>query len=256
LLDRVVVKSFSDVLRSSPWQTVYALDLMPPDLFPDDSPLDMLYHEVRAARLGYRLVAGVDEAGRGPLAGPVVAAAVILPDGLILPGVNDSKKLTPEVREELFEIITQEALCLGVGFGDHLLVDSINILQATLSAMRDAVLGMSITPDFLLIDGISSIKMNIPQRTVKRGDSLSLSIAAASIIAKVTRDRMMVEYDALYPGYGFAGHKGYGAASHLAAIARLGPSPIHRKSFRGVKEHVPITPGEDLSDSSTGFLLF
>ena len=229
---------------------------MPPDLFPDDSPLDMLYHEVRAARLGYRLVAGVDEAGRGPLAGPVVAAAVILPDGLILPDVNDSKKLTPEVREKLFEIITREALSLGVGFGDHQLVDSINILQATLSAMRDAVLGMSITPDFLLIDGISSIKMNIPQCTVKKGDSLSLSIAAASIIAKVTRDRMMVEYDALYPGYGFAGHKGYGAASHLAAIARLGPSPIHRKSFRGVKEHVPITPGENLSDSSTGFLLF
>ena len=244
------------MLRSSPWPTVYALDSMPPDLFPDDSPLDMLYHEVRAARLGYRLVAGVDEAGRGPLAGPVVAAAVILPDGLILPDVNDSKKLTPEVREKLFEIITREALSLGVGFGDHQLVDSINILQATLSAMRDAVLGMSITPDFLLIDGISSIKMNIPQCTVKKGDSLSLSIAAASIIAKVTRDRMMVEYDALYPGYGFAGHKGYGAASHLAAIARLGPSPIHRKSFRGVKEHVPITPGENLSDSSTGFLLF
>ena len=178
------------------------------------------------------------------MAGPVVAAAVILPDGLILPGVDDSKKLTPAVRDELFEIISAEALAIGVGFGDHELVDRINILQATLSAMRDAVLGLRLTPDFLLIDGISCVPMNIAQRTVKKGDSLSLSIAAASIIAKVTRDRMMVDYDALYPGYGFAAHKGYGAASHLAAIARLGPSPIHRRSFRGVKEHVPASPGD------------
>ena len=226
---------------------------MPPDLFPDNSPLDMLELEVQAARRGYRMVAGVDEAGRGPLAGPVVAAAVILPDGLILPGVNDSKQLTAEMRDELFEIISHEALAVGVGMGDHALVDSINILQATLSAMRDAILALSVAPDFLLIDGISSIPMNIPQRTVKKGDSLSLSIAAASIIAKVTRDRIMVEYDALYPGYGFASHKGYGAASHLAAIASLGPSPIHRKSFSGVKEHVPVEPGAELL-SDTGLL--
>lgn len=225
-------------------------------LFPDNPPLDMLTLEVQAVRRGYRLIAGVDEAGRGPLAGPVVAAAVILPDGLILPDVNDSKKLTAEMRDRLFDLISSEALCVGVGIGDHNLVDSINILQATLSAMRDAVLSLSHAPDFLLIDGISSIPMNIPQRTVKKGDSLSLSIAAASIIAKVTRDRMMTAYDALYPGYGFAGHKGYGAASHLAAIAELGPSPIHRKSFRGVKEHVKSEPGDGLSQSGSGFFSF
>lgn len=225
-------------------------------LFPDNSPLDMLTLEVQAVRRGYRLIAGVDEAGRGPLAGPVVAAAVILPDGLIIPDVNDSKKLTAEMRDQLFDLISCEALCVGVGIGDHNLVDSINILQATLSAMRDAVLSLSHAPDFLLIDGISSIPMNIPQRTVKKGDSLSLSIAAASIIAKVTRDRMMTAYDALYPGYGFASHKGYGAASHLAAIAELGPSPIHRKSFRGVKEHVKSEPGDGLSQSGSGFFSF
>ena len=209
---------------------------------------------MEAARRGYRCVAGIDEAGRGPLAGPVVAAAVILPDGLILPGVDDSKKLSPELREELFEVIAREALAVGVGFGDHELVDRINILQATLSAMRDAVLCLRPAPDFLLIDGISAIPMNIAQRTIKKGDSLSYSIAAASIIAKVTRDRLMVRYDEIYPGYGFAAHKGYGAASHLAAIASLGPSPIHRKSFRGVKEHVAAAPEDQLVTGDSGLL--
>jgi len=208
--------------------------------------------EVEAARHGYRFVAGVDEAGRGPLAGPVVAAAVILPDGLILPGVDDSKKLSPALRDELFDTISREALAIGVGFGDHEMVDRINILQATLSAMRDAILCLKPAPDFLLIDGISKIPMNIAQRTIKKGDSLSFSIAAASIIAKVTRDRLMVQYDELYPGYGFAAHKGYGAASHLAAIAHLGPSPIHRKTFRGVKEHVAALP--DNGHSEEGLL--
>ncbi|OGU11647.1 MAG: ribonuclease HII [Geobacteraceae bacterium GWC2_58_44] len=216
----------------------------------------MLALELQATRRGFCRIAGIDEAGRGPLAGPVVAAAVILPDGLILPDVNDSKTLTAALREELFELISKEALAVGVGVGGHELVDSINILQATLSAMRDAVLSLSPAPDFLLIDGISSIHMNIPQRTVKKGDSLSLSIAAASIIAKVTRDRMMAEYDVLYPGYGFAAHKGYAAVSHLAAIAKLGPSPIHRKSFSGVKEHVPAGQGEELSGSGSGLLPF
>jgi len=217
------------------------------NLFPDNSPPDLLAFEAEAARSGYRHVAGVDEAGRGPLAGPVVAAAVILPDGLLLPRVNDSKKLSPALREELFEVISREALAVGVGFGAHDLVDRINILQATLSAMRDAILSLGQAPDFILIDGISRIPMRIAQRTIKKGDSLSLSIAAASIIAKVTRDRIMVDYDRLYPGYGFAAHKGYGAASHLAAIARLGPSPIHRKSFRGVKEHVPLLSEDEQS---------
>jgi ribonuclease HII len=226
---------------------------MTPGLFPEaSSPIDMLAHEVQAHRRGYDIVAGVDEAGRGPLAGPVVAAAVILPPGLIIPDVNDSKQLTEETREQLFEVIHREAISVGVGIGDHDLVDKINILQATLCAMRDAVLSLSPAPDFLLIDGISTIPMNIPQRTVKKGDSLSLSIAAASIIAKVTRDRLMVQYDALYPGYGFASHKGYAAASHLAAIAALGPSPIHRKTFSGVKEHLPMQ-SVDSSESSGTF---
>lgn len=216
----------------------------------ENSPLDMLALEAQAVRRGYRCIAGVDEAGRGPLAGPVVAAAVILPDGLMLPEVNDSKQLTEQKREELFDIIRAEAVSVGVGIGDHNLVDSINILQATLSAMRDAVSQLTPAPDFLLIDGISSIRMNIAQRTVKQGDALSLSIAAASIIAKVTRDRMMLEFDALYPGYGFASHKGYAAASHQAAIAQLGPCPIHRKSFRGVKEYCTVEAAEAVSGAS------
>ena len=225
---------------------------MTPGLFPeDDSPLDMLAHEAQAARRGCRAIAGVDEAGRGPLAGPVVAAAVILPAGLILPGVDDSKKLTAAMREKLFEVISREAISVGVGIGDHELIDRINILQATLRAMRDAVESLIPNPDFLLIDGISNIPINTPQKTVKQGDSLSISIAAASIIAKVTRDRMMNEYDLLYPGYGFASHKGYGAASHLAAIAELGPSPIHRRSFGGVKEHLAPAPTTPSAESGT-----
>ena len=227
-------------------------------LFADspNSPIDMLALETQALRRGYARIAGVDEAGRGPLAGPVVAAAVILPTGVLLPGVNDSKQLSEEKREELFDVIHREAISVGVGIGDHALVDSINILQATLRAMSDAVRSLSVTPDFILIDGISSIPMNIPQRTVKKGDSLSLSIAAASIIAKVTRDRMMVEFDARYPGYGFASHKGYGAASHLAAIAELGPCPIHRKSFSGVKEHCHSEPGSASTESQSGLFSF
>ena len=229
---------------------------MTPDLFPDNLPLDMLALEAQARRRGYGIIAGVDEAGRGPLAGPVVAAAVILPEGLILPDVNDSKMLTAAARDQLFEVISREALAVGVGIGGHELVDSINILQATLSAMRDAILSLKPAPDFLLIDGISSVHMNIPQRTVKKGDSLSLSIAAASIIAKVTRDRIMTEYDALYPGYGFAAHKGYAAASHLDAIAKLGPSPIHRKSFSGVKPQSPLQDFSPFSRSVGANLVF
>jgi ribonuclease HII len=223
-----------------------------PKLFADDErPRDLQALEQEALRRGYSTIAGIDEAGRGPLAGPVVAAAVILPAGLIIPGVDDSKKLTAAQREQLFVVIHREAISVGVGIGDHDMVDRINILQATLTAMRQAVSQLTPIPDFLLIDGISGIPMNIPQRTVKKGDSLSISIAAASIIAKVTRDRMMVEFDAVYPGYGFAEHKGYGAASHLAAIAQLGPSPIHRKTFGGVKEHLPESQIEPAAASAT-----
>jgi ribonuclease HII len=210
------------------------------DLFGPERETDLLEFENLALRQGYRVVAGIDEAGRGALAGPVVAAAVILPPGLLLPGVTDSKKLSPGRREELHDLIMEQAVAVGVGHGDHELIDRINILQATLVAMRNAVYSLSHPPDYLLIDGISKISLAIPQRTLKKGDCLSLSISAASIIAKVTRDRRMRELDLLFPGYGLAEHKGYGCAAHLEAIARLGPSAIHRKTFRGVKEHVPL----------------
>lgn len=208
------------------------------DLFGEDKVINWTMFEEMAMRQGYRCVAGVDEAGRGALAGPVVAAAVILPSGVDIPGVNDSKKLTPAQREGLFDIIRERALSVGVGRGEHSLIDRINILQATLAAMKEAVQGLSVAPDFLIIDGISKIPLNIRQRTIKKGDSVSISIASASIVAKVTRDRLMVSFEERYPGYGFAEHKGYGCPAHLAAIAGLGPCEIHRKSFRGVKEHL------------------
>jgi ribonuclease HII len=199
-----------------------------------------LFFEKLAFQQGFTSVAGVDEVGRGSLAGPVVAAAVILPKEVVIPGVTDSKKLTPSKREVLFDIIMKNALAVGVGQGDHALIDNINILQATLRAMKQAVHRLPINPDYILIDGIYEIPLPLPQKTIKKGDSASMSIAAASIIAKVTRDRFMIECDTLYPGYGFAEHKGYGCAAHLAAIAELGPCEIHRKTFRGVKEHVEI----------------
>ena len=205
------------------------------------SPPDNLFFEKTAYRDGFTYVAGIDEAGRGPLAGPVTAAAVILPAGLLIIGVDDSKKLSPDKREKLFEIIMAQALSVGVGIIDPAEIDRINILQATRRAMLAAVHQLSPQPDCLLIDGISTIDSTIPQKTIKKGDSLSLSIAAASIIAKVTRDRLMVEMDSKYPGYGFAGHKGYGSAAHMDAIRVLGPSPIHRLTFRGVKEYVDCT---------------
>ncbi|MBK5277158.1 MAG: ribonuclease HII [Desulfuromonadales bacterium] len=204
----------------------------------NNSPVDLLYFERQALTNGFHLVAGVDEAGRGPLAGPVVAAAVILPAGLHIEEVNDSKKLSPDKRERLFDVIMSMAVSVGVGMGSPELIDRINILQATRHAMLTAVSQLTPQPDIILIDGISTIESAIPQKTIKKGDSLSLSIAAASIIAKVTRDRLMRELDTIHPGYGFAGHKGYGSAAHLEAIRCLGPSPIHRLSFGGVREHV------------------
>jgi ribonuclease HII len=201
-------------------------------------PIDLLFFERHTRSQGYQLVAGIDEAGRGPLAGPVVAAAVILPAGLRIKGVNDSKKLSPDTRERLFDVIMSQALSVGVGMGSPQLIDRINILQATLHAMLEAASQLVPQPDYILIDGISSINSPIPQKTIKKGDSLSLSIAAASIIAKVTRDRLMRELDGIHPGYGFSGHKGYGSALHMDAIRRLGPSPVHRLTFGGVKEHL------------------
>jgi ribonuclease HII len=152
--------------------------------------------------------------------------------------VTDSKKLTALRREELYPLIRERALAVAVGISDRETIDAINILQATLAAMCQAVESLPVVPDFLLVDGISFVPMPLPQKPLKKGDSRSLSIAAASIIAKVTRDRIMVEYDRQFPGYGFAAHKGYGCAAHLEAIAALGPCPIHRTTFRGVREHL------------------
>lgn len=208
------------------------------DLFDSFPPTDKLVFEHQAYSRGYRLVAGIDEAGRGALCGPVVAAAVILPAGLEIDGVDDSKKLSPDKRERLYDTITASAISFSIGIGPPELIDRINILQATRYAMVEAVTGLSPQPEMLLIDGISPIDSHLPQKTIKKGDSLSFTIAAASIIAKVTRDRIMRELDARHPGYGVATHKGYGCASHMQAISELGPSPMHRLTFKGVREYV------------------
>lgn len=200
--------------------------------------VDMLKFEQQSYSLAFKLIAGIDEAGRGPLAGPVVAAAVILPYGLRIDGVNDSKKLSHATRELLFEAITKQAVAVAVGISSPELIDSINILQATRSAMLEAVTKLAPQPDYLLIDGITAIDSNIQQKSIIKGDSLSFSIAAASIIAKVTRDRIMCEADKIYPDYGFAKHKGYATAAHMTTISKLGPTPIHRRTFAGVKEYL------------------
>jgi ribonuclease HII len=209
---------------------------MTAELFPTQNP-SPLHFEQLARRLGYQYIAGIDEAGRGPLAGPVVAAAVILPESFDLPGLTDSKQLSERQRERLFPLIRSQAIAVGLGIVAADEIDRINILQATLKAMLLAVGRMRVAADYLLIDGITPLPTSLPQRTLKQGDSRSLSIAAASVVAKVVRDKMMVGYDRCHPGYGLAGHKGYGSAAHLAAIASLGPSPLHRRTFRGVREH-------------------
>ena len=181
--------------------------------------------------LGLRLICGVDEAGRGPLAGPVCAAAVILPEHLQIPGLNDSKKLTDKKRRELFPIIQQQAIAYGIGLASEAEIDEINILQATFLAMRRALSQLSIRPEIALIDGNRETDFGLPVKTVVKGDSLSANIAAASILAKVTRDTMMVELAEQYPEYGFEIHKGYGTKAHYEALRTYGPCPIHRKSF-------------------------
>jgi len=201
-----------------------------------DSPSLSLYHfELQALSRGFKQIAGIDEAGRGPLAGPVVAAAVILHPDHPIEGVNDSKKLSERRREQLFELIMAHAAAVGIGLADAQTIDRINILQATRQAMLEAVHTLPCAPDYLLIDGITTIASPLSQQTIKQGDSRSASIAAASIIAKVTRDRLMQDYDQLYPAYGFARHKGYGSAMHLAALQKYGPCPIHRMTFARVK---------------------
>ena len=180
---------------------------------------------------GIEIICGVDEAGRGPLAGPVCAAAVILPRDLEIPGLNDSKKLSDKRRRELFPIIKDNAIAYGIAFADHTEIDEINILQATYLAMERAINQLSVKPQLALIDGNRAKDFGIPVETVVHGDSLSASIAAASILAKVTRDDYMLEMNGRYPGYGFDIHKGYGTKAHYAALTELGPSPIHRMSF-------------------------
>ena len=185
-----------------------------------------------------KIIAGVDEVGRGPLAGPVIAAAVILDASNPVAGLKDSKKLTPKRREELAAIIKEKALCYAFGRAEASEIDKINILQASLLAMQRAVLNLSLQPAYAMIDGTFCPKLNCQTEAVVRGDQKIAEISAASIIAKVYRDREMIEFDALYPGYGFAAHKGYPAKQHLEALALLGPTPIHRLSFAPVKKHI------------------
>ena len=201
-------------------------------MFPSPSPIDLHLRES-----GYSLIAGVDEAGRGPLAGPVFAAAVILPPVNSLPDIMDSKKFTPARREILFKEILSVAVTWNAASIDSQVIDRINILQATFKAMVEAVKNLSDTPEMILVDGNRTPFVNSHSRALKKGDGISQSIGAASILAKVLRDHAMAAYHEQYPQYGFERHKGYGTREHLDAIARYGPCPIHRRSFAGVKEY-------------------
>jgi ribonuclease HII len=197
-----------------------------------------LDHENELKSQGYELIAGIDEVGRGALAGPVVASAVVLPHSANLPWfglVRDSKELNSRQRESLFDLINKEAAAVGIGIVPSQVIDSVNILKATKLAMMQAVERLPRQPHFLIIDRVTLSQCPIPQRGITRGDKLCLSIACASIIAKVTRDRMMEEFDRLYPGYGFARHKGYGTGVHMSSLRKLGPSPIHRLYFAPVR---------------------
>ncbi|MCI6228187.1 MAG: ribonuclease HII [Candidatus Faecousia sp.] len=181
--------------------------------------------------LGLHLICGVDEAGRGPLAGPVCAAAVVLPEHLQIPGLTDSKKLTDKKRRELFPIIQEQAVAYGIGLASEQEIDEINILQATFLAMGRALEQLSVRPEIALIDGNRETDFGLPVKTVVKGDSLSANIAAASVLAKVTRDNLMLELAQQYPEYGFDIHKGYGTKAHYEALRKYGPCPIHRRSF-------------------------
>ncbi len=200
------------------------------EIFPDRS------FENEAKAKGYSVVCGLDEAGRGPLAGCVYAAAVVLPDGLVIEGLNDSKKLTEKKREELFDVIVEKAADFGIAFSTPEEIDELNILNASLLAMRRAVDKLKNKPDFLLIDGNVTRGFTLPCRAVVKGDSRSESIAAASVLAKVSRDRSCLELDRLYPAYGFAKHKGYPTKEHYEAIRKYGALPVHRKSFTLYKD--------------------
>ncbi len=193
--------------------------------------IDMWEFEKKQQAMGYQFICGVDEAGRGPLAGPVCAAAVILPLGAEIPGLNDSKKLTDKKRRELFPVICEKAIAYSIAFASHEEIDTVNILQATYLAMERAIKGLSVTPDFALIDGNRAKDFGVSLETVVGGDGRSASIAAASVLAKVTRDDVMLKMAEEYPGYAFEIHKGYGTKAHYEALTKLGPCPIHRRSF-------------------------
>ena len=195
----------------------------------------MMKFEHQAAANGYRFIAGLDEAGRGPLAGPVVAGAVILPDGIGIEGINDSKQLNPSLRRELAAEIKKQAISWAVASVYPPYLDKINIYQATIQAMQLAVKNLNPQPDYLLIDALKLPDIHIKQQSIIKGDTLSVSIAAASILAKVERDNAMEAFDLLYPGYGFARHKGYATKEHIQLLMEKGPCPIHRESFEPVK---------------------
>ncbi|MEE1009096.1 MAG: ribonuclease HII [Agathobacter sp.] len=198
-----------------------------------EKELERIYNmkEYERANSDYEYICGIDEVGRGPLAGPVVACAVILPKDCNILYINDSKKLTAAKREMLYDEIMDNAIAVGIGVVSHERIDEINILQATYEAMREAIGKLSVKPDLLLNDAVTIPMVDIKQIPIVKGDAKSISIAAASIIAKVTRDRMMVEYDNIYEGYGFASNKGYGSKEHIDAIKEYGPTPIHRRTF-------------------------
>ena len=194
------------------------------------SEVDNLAFEKELLASGVRLIAGMDEAGRGPLAGPVVAAAVIMPLDDIIEGVDDSKKVSEKKREMLYDKIIEKAIAYKICLADERVIDDINILNATKKAMTECVEGLSVRPDIVLVDAVK-LALEVPTKAIIKGDALSYSIAAASILAKVYRDRLMREYDMIYPAYGFAKHKGYGTKDHIDAIRTVGPSPIHRRTF-------------------------
>lgn len=195
-----------------------------------NSEIDKLAFEKQLLASGARLIAGMDEAGRGPLAGPVVAAAVIMPLDDIIEGVDDSKKVSEKKREMLYDKIIEKAIAYKICLADEKVIDEINILNATKKAMTECVEGLSVRPDIVLVDAVK-LALEVPTKAIIKGDALSYSIAAASILAKVYRDRLMREYDMIYPAYGFAKHKGYGTKEHIDALCSVGPSPIHRRSF-------------------------
>lgn len=200
-----------------------------------DKLQEMLAYERRAWAHGKKFIAGVDEVGRGPLAGPVVSAAVVLPEDFNIVGINDSKQLSLAKRNELFDIIQEKAMAIGVGIKDAAIIDQVNIYEASKLAMIEAIEQLAIQPDHLLVDAMT-LPLPVSQESIIKGDAKSVSIAAASIIAKVTRDRMMEEYDVMYPGYGFPNNAGYGTKEHLTALEDLGVTPIHRRSFAPVRE--------------------